>query len=206
MTDTEFIKNIRPIEYSNYAKVSSREKLIAYAIDYLNQNNIQTTFNNVCIAAFKLFPEKFYFSDEYPEYPHIEMLNRTLLHLRPKERNYATGSSRTLYILTPLGKEVVKTVKADMSNSNFVDIVKPKMDVYKQSQSGDFEKLINSKGYIIFRESHQAEIDFIWEMLGITPYTQIEKTKKKLKNIQNFAQSVGNSECIMYINEILRQL
>ena len=99
-TYSDQINNINSIPFEKYQTVSSREKLVVYTIKYLKEKNIPTSWNNICIASFKLFPEKFYFSEEFKMYPHIEMLNRTLLHLRPKERNYATGGSRVKYVLT----------------------------------------------------------------------------------------------------------
>ncbi|MDD2516259.1 MAG: hypothetical protein PHF26_03510, partial [Candidatus Gracilibacteria bacterium] len=103
----KFIKNIVP-EYKAeiYTNVSSREKLVVYAMAYLENNKIPLLFNYICVATFKLFPEKFGFG-EFNEYPHIEMLNRTILHLRPRENNYAEGSVRQEYKITELGYHVV---------------------------------------------------------------------------------------------------
>ena len=206
MLDNEFIKQIQPIDFDKYASVSSREKLVAFAIGYLRDQKIQTSFNNVCIATFKLFPEKFYFSEEYPEYPHIEMLNRTLLHLRPKERNYATGSARTDYILTELGEEIVRQVKLDIQFGVKSTVIKKPMDTHKQTQVNEYLKLRSSQGFLLFDSSGEISIDHIWSFYEVTPYTQIDKLKKKLEIIREYCKASNDDKCREYVDKLIKLL
>jgi hypothetical protein len=45
-----------------------KDRLILIVIDYLNSKNIETTFDKLTVAAFKLFPKKFSLIG-FPEYP-----------------------------------------------------------------------------------------------------------------------------------------
>ena len=89
MTFKETINAIEKIEYSKYASVSSNEKLCIYAAYYLEQRKVPLSFNYLCIATFKLFPDKFCVDEEFPEFPSVDRLNRTVLHcVKPSNPNF----------------------------------------------------------------------------------------------------------------------
>ena len=54
----DFIRSLKPFPENKYFGVSSREKLIAYTMYYLENNGIPIYFNYVCVAAFKMFPKR----------------------------------------------------------------------------------------------------------------------------------------------------
>ena len=208
MTFTERIKTIRPIPYSKYAEISSREKLVVYAMSLLEEKQIPLNFNNICIATFRLFPEKFYFSEEYSEYPHIEMLNRTVLHLRPAERNYAMGSVKTNYVLTELGKEVALQVKSDIDDLKINPKLRSKeiMDTHKKTSANDLRNIKNNVIYSKWREGSQLEEMEVWRFFGVTPFTQLEKIKQDIKDTTIHAKSVGDKRLASFLKEIERMI
>jgi hypothetical protein len=199
---TDFINNIKPFSYKRYSSVSSREKLIVYTIKYLKENNIPLSWNYIVIAAFKLFPEKFYFSEEFKIFPHIEMLNRTLLHLRPKERNYATGSSRLNYQLTKFGEEIAKQVEKEinLSTNKFVLPKNKTMDPHKAEPNIEYIKLKNSEAYKKFIQGNFGNMD-LWIYYGVTPYSQIDKIKNKVNETRIIAEEKGDKNIINLLNK-----
>jgi len=203
----DFIKKIQSFPYEKYAGVSSREKLVVYTIHYLKTNNIPLTFNNICIATFKLFPEKFYFSEEFKEFPHIEMLNRTILHLRPVERNYASGSVKTDYELTALGEEIARQVERDIQQGNSSAPIIPKaMDEHKKTSHNDLHKIITSPIYKTWIESGTLEEMEIWDFYGVTPYTQLDKIKKSIDETRIYAKSSGNNKAVEFLDLMKGQI
>lgn len=204
MSEIERIRNLENYDFSKYANVSSREKLVAYVIRFLNKEGIRTTFNNVCITSFKLFPEKFYFSEDFPEYPHIEMLNRTLLHLRPKERDYATGSARQDYALTKLGEEIAKIVEDEINNVTDTKKVKKEvMDKHKNTSSSEYQRLIESKEYQEYCECGIVEANMIWNFFEVTPHTQIDHIKKYLNSVKSYCEQESDEKCLNFITSLL---
>jgi len=203
----DFIKKLESIPYAKYSAVSSREKLIVYTISFLKENDVPLTFNNICIATFKLFPDKFYFSEEFSEFPHIEMLNRTILHLRPIERNYAAGSVRSGYELTPLGEEVARQVKSQIEHgaSSSTPNVKV-MDPHKKTSENDLRKVLESSAYKQWLETSELDEMKIWEFFGVTPYTQIEKNKSYAKEIRNYAMSKGEKKVVEFLDQVKAQI
>lgn len=206
MNDQDQIRAIKAIDLKRYSNISSKEKLVAYTIKQLDDQDIATTFNNICIAAFKYFPEAFCFSSEYPEYPHIEMLNRTLLHLRPKERDYATGSARTEYYLTPLGKQIAIQVEADLDITTDAPVRKIKIDIHKKSARNDYERLKSSEQFANYKSRGIIDIDMIWNYFQITPYTQIEKIKKTLNDIHKYCAEIEDRDCSEFIDQLNKLL
>jgi hypothetical protein len=203
----DFIKKIQPLPYEKYAGVSSREKLVVYTIHYLKVNNIPLTFNNICIATFKLFPEKFYFSEEFKEFPHIEMLNRTILHLRPVERNYASGSVKTDYELTALGEEIAQQVERDIQQGNSSAPTSPKaMDEHKKTSHNDLQKILTSSIYKTWLENGTLEEMEIWDYYGVTPYTQFDKIKKSIDETRVYAKSNGNNKVVEFLDLMKGQI
>src|SRR3989344_2425188 len=198
-TFTEFIKRIKPIDYPKYAYVSSREKLVVYAIEYLITKEIPPTFNNICVASFKLFPEKFYFSEDFKEYPHIEMLNRTIMHLRPKERNYATGSVGQNYALTRVGEEVAKEVKAEIDRGTTKPPAPKKlMDEHKKTNVNDLNKVKESSVYRTWLNDRKIDDMEIWSFFDVTPYTRLNEVRDFIKSTKTYAKDIGESDAARF--------
>lgn len=203
----DFIKKIQSLPYEKYAGVSSREKLVVYTIHFLKINNVPLTFNNICIATFKLFPEKFYFSEEFKEFPHIEMLNRTILHLRPVERNYASGSVKTDYELTALGEEIAKQVERDTQQGKPRTVTTPKtMDQHKKTSHNDLQRIMTSAIYKTWLESGALEEMEIWDFYGVTPYTQLDKIKKSIDETRLYAKSNGENKVVEFLDLMKGQI
>lgn len=200
---SDFINMMKPFEYERYSNVSSREKLVAFVIKYLKDNEIPALFNYVCVAAFKLFPDKFYFSEEFRDFPHIEMLNRTLLHLRPKENNYATGSAKIEYSLTPVGEEIAKQVESDLNSGKKLKVAsRPLMDSHKNTIYADYEKLTNSDEYKDYLSSGRFQEQSVWSFFNVTPFTQTDQIKKFAKSARVAANEKRDVGAIKFINHV----
>ena len=106
MSYKEIINKLKPFEYSKYKNISSNEKLMIYAAYELEKKHVPLTFNYICIASFKLFPEKFCCDEEFKEFPSVDRLNRTYMHLKyvKKGKPYLAGSVKDGYSITNFGK------------------------------------------------------------------------------------------------------
>lgn len=91
-------------------------RLVSFTIQWLQELSIPTTFENIVVAAFRMFPEKFA-PQGYPEYPDAARTNRALLQLGPKYRNWARGSVQKGFVLTDSGLSEVRRVKEALSGT-----------------------------------------------------------------------------------------
>jgi hypothetical protein len=205
-----FIKDIEPIHYSQYKNISSNEKLATYACYYLYKNNIPLTFSYICMASFKLFPEKFYFDEEFKEFPHIEKLNRTILHLvTNKTSKSLTGSAREGYQLTKSGITQAKQIEADIINKK-VDVTVENIkivDMHKKGIVQDYTRLNSSEYFINFNpDVSEFQLDFLWNYFKIIPFTQISMIKSHFNNLLSYSESIEDLKTIRFVNSCLKKL
>lgn len=201
LSHIEFIRSITPkYKPEIYMNVSSREKLVVYAMLYLEKNKIPLLFNYICIATFKLFPNKFSFG-EFNEYPHIEMLNRTILHLRPKESNYAEGSVRQEYKITDLGYHISSEVENQLSGK--VVIKKPnkitQIDAVKKNPKNDLKKIEQNEIYKKWLLGDEMDEMSLWKFFDVTPYSRTDYIKGEIKDIKFSAKALNNKSVLDFI-------
>jgi len=209
MTFKDIINSIEPIEYSRYASVSSNEKLCIYASYYLETHNVPLSFNYICIATFKMFPDKFCVDEEFPEFPSVDRLNRTVLHcVKPSnaKNRLLIGDVRLGYTMTKMGILVAKQVEMEI-NGHHEEVVKKKpVDDYKKGYLNDYQKFIKSDSYRIYVASKEIDLFYVWDYFEVFPYTEVDRIKKTLKNIGIAAKEKNDLICIELVNEIIRRI
>ena len=209
MTYKEIINSIVPIDYSKYANISSNEKLCVYAAYYLEKNGVPLNFNYLCIATYKMFPDKFCADEEFKEFPSVDRLNRTVLHcVRPaNEKNrLLIGDVRLGYSLTKMGIAVAQQVENEINGLHAKVIDKPVIDKHKKGHITDYLKFTKSDLYKIFQETREIDLFYVWDYFETFPYSDIDKIKKSLKEIEIVAKDKNDTVCIDLINEILRRI
>ena len=204
MTEIEKLRSIKEIDYDKYVDISSLEKLAVYGLKYLIDNNITTTWTNVVIATYYLFPRKFAISEDFLDFPNAERLNRTLLHLSPHNgRNYAIGSTKINYSLTPLGASVAKEVEkiifqeAMITNREQEVIQKDKI-----TPMSEYTKIKESNEFREFEESGIFSSDMIWTLYKVIPFTQKKKIEEKINYALLYANKSNDIKCLEFIKNI----
>lgn len=203
------INELQKIDYSKYKNISSHEKLMLYVALVLERNNIPLTFNYLCIATFKIFPDTFCCDEEFKEFPSVDRLNRTYMHLKyvQKGMSYITGSTKEGYSLTKLGRSFAQETEAIIYNTKIDETIKaPIIDSHKKGFSKDYSFFISGDGYKKHIETGKIDIMYIWEYYKVTPYTQIKKIKNNLNDVLTYAKEMTNNECVDYIEKILKMI
>lgn len=208
----DLINSIKPYQYSQYQKVSSNEKLMAYAIYYLYQNNVPLTLTYIIVATFKFFPEKFCIDPEFSDFPDSGKLLRTYMHLKysgkdSKRPTAITGTPKTGFALTKLGIAFAKETYAIVTNTPIDESIKY-VNVDKSRTGGalDYNKFLTSKLYVNYKETGQINKNYIWSHFEVTPFTQIRRIKRTLDEIKKYALSVNDEKCVECINLILQEI
>lgn len=208
MNENEKLRNIKEIDYDRYVDISSLEKMAAYAIKYLNDNQINTTWTNVVIATYSLFPRRFAISEDFLDFPNVERISRTLMHLvPPKGRNYAIGSSKIDYTLTPLGCEVANEVEGIINQE--AKIKNRKQEVISSIKTTPMTTYIDikdSEEFKKFCEKNEYSIDMVWTLYKVIPFTQLDKITKKLVSALKYSQECGDTKCEEFINKMINSI
>ena len=206
----ETINKLKPFKYSDYSNITSNEKLAIYACYQLLSKEIPLTFNYICIASFKLFPDKFYFDEEFKEYPHIEKLNRTILHLHNnKNSSLLIGSARNGYQMTKAGLIIAKQVELDITNKNKKVVIKKTIvDDHKKGTIQSYEKMTKNDYYISFDIDNDFEIDldFVWKYFDVIPFTNINYIKRELKELKTYSRYISDKKLSFFLSKILDKL
>ena len=209
MSYKDLINGLTSIEYSKYKSITSYEKLMIYVAMVLEKEKIPLTFNYLCIAAFKIFPDAFCCDEEFKEFPSVDRLNRTMMHLKyvKNAKPYIAGSVKNGYTITSFGRTVAKQVEAIIENAvvdNTVSV--PIVDKHKKGFARDYIEFTKGEGYLKYLSTKKVDIMYIWSFYKVTPYTQIKSTKENLKNVLQYAKEKEDLDCIKYIEEVLKKI
>lgn len=205
----DLINKLKAVEYSKYKNISSYEKLMLYVALILERNKVPLTFNYLCISAFKIFPDVFCCDDEFKEFPSVDRLNRTLMHLKyvSKGTPYLAGSVEDGYSITKVGRAMAEEVESIINNAKVDKKVKlPVIDKHKKGFSKDYISFISTEAYNKYLETDKVDLMYIWEFFKITPYTQIKSTKENLNSILNYAKESNDERCIQFIEKVLKMI
>ncbi len=209
MSYKKLILWLKPIEYNKYSQISSNEKLMLYAALKLTEKEIPLTFSYLCIATFKFFPEKFYFDEEFREYPAWEKLNRTYMHLKYTKwkQPYISWSITDWFFLTKYWRQQAEGVTETIDNWKITTTTTKKTinDSHKQGR-WQYQLFIQSDWYKNFEEKWVYDEMNVWYFFKVTPYTQTPLIEKKLKTWLTYAKEDKDTKCIEYINKILSSI
>lgn len=207
------IKNIifkicTPFDSEQYNNIDLN-RLAVYTIWFLNKNNIPITLENIIVSIFLMFPEKFSLVG-YKEYPDSNRVNRALLQLRPKYRNWATGDVQRGFVLTDGGRVVLKQTKNLLDNPHNQSKKLEPSKSRTRSLKTEMEKIVNSpifQKYIQKKEDEISKME-VWEFLGAVPHTPPHFLREYMKKLRNEAEDSGHekkSDIIIFLSWIQKE-
>ena len=209
MSYKDKINNLKEYDYSQYKDISSNEKLMAFVAYTLQKNMVPLTFNYICVSAFKRFPEKFCCDDEFKEFPSVDRLNRTYMHLKyvKKGKPYITGSQAEGFKLTSYGESVAEEVEALLNNSKIdKTIVAPSVDQHKKGVGKDYAKFKESEAFEDYESTGVVNIIHLFEFFNVTPYTRIKMIISNLEDILSYAKQFNDMDLENYASKAIEIL
>ena len=182
--------------------------LITYTIDYLEKADIQTSFENICVAGFKLFPKKFSLVC-FSQFPDAARVGRALLQCRPKYQNLALGNVKKGFILTKMGEFRAKITEKQLTSVSLVkvkikqsDESRRTIDNYKHT-----EEIFNSNIYKKFASNKLNEIEEVefYDLLGAGAYTSPKKLRAYFADIKKIAEESNNKKLDIFLDELRKK-
>lgn len=189
----------KPFPSEKYKSIDNN-RLAVYAIALLSKNSLQATQEAVIVALFLMFSEKFSLIG-FKEFPDAERVNRTLLQLGPKYRNWAIGNKHIGYSLNETGRLVLSQTEKmlESSASPRIKILTPK----QRTRDPDIE-IKEIEGTSLYKVYKSGEKDTtnefaIWELLQAFPYTPKSALKKRFKQMKESAKLSGRSDVLEFL-------
>jgi hypothetical protein len=185
----------KPHDFQKYKHIDLNS-LLVFVIDFLEKNDIPLSFENICVATFKMFPKKFSLMD-YEEFPDATRVNRVLLHLRPKYENLVDGNVKTGFTLTEKGKLRVQTTKdlLEQKGQSENKETRPKLE------EKQIEEIKNSIAFNKFKQKkfEEVQIEDIYGFLLATPYTPKKDIRKFLNTIISIAEDKNDADILNFL-------
>lgn len=99
--DEDIIRNIS--EYEGDYEPLDRDRLVLFAVNYLELKKIEPTFDKIVATAFKLFPKKFSLIG-FPEYPDGRTIYYCVYNHCTLDKKWLLGNVQSAFKVTERGK------------------------------------------------------------------------------------------------------
>jgi len=195
----DYVGGLEPFSEETY-KNMDLDRLAVYTMALLLENNIPLYFDYIVVALFRLFPEKFSLVN-FREYPDADRVEKVLLHLKPRDRNWAVGNVKEGYSLTEIGKEVAKQAKELLSHPLRQKIPISAPQIRTRAPEVDIEEIQQSELYKKWIENNKpgvGEYD-IWSFFHAVPYTPKNLLRKYLIRLKQSAELVKDKKVLQFL-------
>jgi hypothetical protein len=194
------IAEFRESTYANF----DLNRLVSFTVHWLQQRDTPTTFENIVVAAFRMFPTKFAL-EGYPTHPDAARVNRALLQLRPKYRNWARGSVRKGFVLTESGLTEVRRVADALAGLSVAEQPAQKRQTAPRTMdlSQDLASVGTSSLFAKWQNQglDKATVLEFLDMLNAYAYTPPRALRERLAFLENASLQVGRQDIFEFLRE-----
>ena len=179
-------------------------RLASFTVHWLQQQRIPTSFENIVVAAFRMFPAKFAL-EGYLEYPDAARINRALLQLRPKYRNWARGNVQKGFVLTESGLAEVRHVQDILSSGSAEPVRKRKrLRPRTMDLTRDLSSIVDSCLFSKWKDQKLSEGNVLelLDMLQAFAYTPRKALKERIEGLENAAIQVGRDDIVTFLKDV----
>jgi hypothetical protein len=99
--DEDIIREI--VEYQGNYMPLDKDRLVLFAVNYLESNKIEPTFDKIVVTSFRLFPKKFSLIG-FPEYPDGKTIYYCVYNHCTLTKKWLSGNVQSAFTVTDRGK------------------------------------------------------------------------------------------------------
>jgi hypothetical protein len=185
-------------------------RLTLFTIQLLDSTNVPATLEHISVANFRLFPVRFAMVG-FKEYPDVSRVNRALLQLRPKYRNWATGNATAGWALTPAGVIEAKRVAGRLASVGAeTDDDEPNLEpedagIAKRTVDAgeDIARIRRSSLFSKYQQGWTGAGTLeVFDVLEAYSHTPPETLRRKLGRLRATAVQVGDHEMDDFLKEL----
>lgn len=203
----EKILGLPSYDPAQYGKIDLN-RLTVYTVSCLEKLGIAPTIENIAVANYRMFPTRFAMVG-FPEFPDLSRVNRALLQLRPKYRNWATGNTRSGWALTSPGAMEARSVARKLGVAGERNIA-----VQDEAEShGASKRTIDSQAIRARIRSTAAFVKArndwssvtgldILDLLEVYAHTPPKVMRQKLEENKTFARDSKDAELEQFLVDI----
>ncbi len=201
------VENFAPFPEATYQAVDLAG-LAAFAINRLQELQVPITFENLVVALFRLFPEKFSL-EGFEKYPDAARVGRTLLQLGPKYRNWARGSVQKGFMLTEGGIAKAAKVGSTLVSGgpeSSVQAARRQATPRTRDLKKELRALEESALFQKWKADKLAEGEprELFDLLGAFAYTPAHALRDRVQLLENAVKEVGRDELLDFLRSVRR--
>ena len=193
-TTIQFWKNLRPFKTRCYLDGFPLSRLAAVAIYVLSKSGIESSFNNIAIGLFRMFPEKFKLVS-FPEHPDFVRIDNTL-RLDCSHSNLAVGNRVKGFKLTEHGNMIAQQTLELLKNNQKPANVEERTEIGRNRETKLVKEVLESVAYKKFNSQRKNQIQKfeVVDLLHGTLDTDSKKLKANLDILSKYAQDLKDFE------------
>jgi len=205
----EKLLTLQPCQETLYSNIDLNS-LATYAINWLQDRSIPTTFENIVVFLYKTFPAKFALIG-YSDFPDSARVGRSLLQLGPKYRNWARGSVQQGFLLTDAGLSkaiMISQIIASGKPQAKEDLKKKQTTKRTMDSSKEIPVLEKSPLFAKWKEGKLDEANTmdLQILLGAYAYTPLRAIRDRVKLLQETALQAGRSDISSFLKSVMKSL
>ena len=160
------IARLNPIDPSKYENMGI-DHLVVFSVGRLDKMDVDLSFENIVVAAFKLFPKKFSLPG-YPEYPAGKRIHDALWRCSdPKQKGWLGGKTAHGFSVTEKSEMIIKEAEDLISGvSPKAPRTKPKSRRRKDIIMSEVEKSSAYEQYIGGQKESISNGEFCFLLQG----------------------------------------
>jgi len=198
--EREFLEKLEPLGEDKYNHINN-DRLVVYVVNYLEENNVEPTFEKIVMAAFKLFPKRFSLLG-FPEHPDAKTVYYPIMHCSYKKKGWLSGNMQSAFHLTSKGKDVLNEALAVLSGKMPISKTQPTLPLRKVRY---FLELLESSS--AFQKYTTGSTDDISEMeirimLRTRKDTPSEVLKQNLNKYVEYASIADRPKAVEFLEYI----
>ena len=188
------LTDIEELPYEQYINIDMN-RLAVYGIWYLEENDIQNTFENLVVCLYRLFPNKFHLKS-YEIYPDSSKILRTLMQLRPKYRNWAIKNENGGYELNINGEAILEQTKLLLTTSYDGKESRDEPIVHD-----DVDPILHSDVYQKYLNGKESEIQLyeLYKLFHFQSHTSKHDIEKKMRDYKRISRQRNNKHLEQFI-------
>jgi len=164
--DEDVIRGITEFQ-GDYSSLD-KDRLVLFAVDFLELRKIEPTFDKIVVATFKLFPTKFSLIG-FPEYPDGRTIYYCVFNHCTITRKWLSGNVQSGFRITDRGKYFLEETKKILEGK--IRLTKKYSTIPRRKELTFLNLLKKTPAYRKFLEGRQGDItEFeILEALKVQP-------------------------------------
>lgn len=197
MTDREKVENLQSIPHHKYENVGL-DHLVMYTVAELERIGADLSFENVVVAALKLFPRKFSLPG-FPRYPDGKRVHDSLFRCTYKDKKWLGGKTRQGFAITDRSRIFITEAQDLLSGET-----SEKAKTHSQTRRKELllTELVSSPAYAKFTEGRGdliSESDLCYLLQG-TLDSSPEILRQNLVSLKKFVEELERQDIAGFLD------